>query len=180
MVTDFAILSNTGVASAPWLVSVIGLSGIFGRIGSGLLCNLLDVKRFWTYNIATAISGVAIGALPLLLNFKYFALLCAVYGVCFGTQCGVLAVTITELFSLSKLSMAYGYIMVSHGLGALCGPPLGGLIFEATHSYAVVFYFAGVVSLFSAMLACFIPCLHMKRSHAELVAVVVVDCQTTN
>ena len=177
MVTDFAIVSQIDASSAPWLVSAIGLSGIFGRIGSGLVSNLLNIERFWTYNIATAVSGLAIGALPFFLNFKVFVLLCALYGVCFGAQCGILALTITELFGVNKLSMAYGYIMVSHGLGAMCGPPLGGLLFEMTNSYAVVFYFAGAVSLFTALLACIIPCLRMTSSKEEQYTQVIVVTQ---
>ena len=157
MVTDFATVSRMTSSRGPWLVSIIGLSGLVGRSGAGAVSNLPSVNRFWVYNIATAVSAFAIGGLPLHLNFGYFAVLCALYGLCFGAQCGVLAETINELFGVRKLSMAYGYIMVAHGLGALCGPPLGGLLFEKTHGYAVPFYFAGAISMLTSLLACVIP-----------------------
>lgn len=157
MITEYAILSGMASSCAPWLISVIGLWGIVGRAGAGAIANLPGVKRFWVYNIATAVSGFAIGGLPWNITFPYFAVLCSLYGLCFGAQCGVLAVIITELFGVNNLSMAYGYIMVAHGLGALCGPPLGGLLYELTLGYDVPFYFAGAVSVVTSLLACFIP-----------------------
>ena len=179
MVTDFAHVSHMKSSKGPWLISIIGLSGIVGRAGSGAISNLPYVNRFWVYNIATALSAFTIGGLPLYLNFGYFAFLCALYGLCFGAQCGVLAVAITELFGVNKLSMAYGYIMVAHGLGALCGPPLGGLLFEETQGYQVPFYFAGAISMLTALLACVIPIIDRCSDQASYAEVCLQEVRVT-
>lgn len=53
-----------GPESAPWMVSIIGISNLLGRVGLGLLCHFPKIKSGTTYLVCNIVSGIAIAAVP--------------------------------------------------------------------------------------------------------------------
>ena len=163
-ITEYALVNGIPSELGALLISIIGLCSLIGRVGSGIVGYLLHIKHLWLFNFATLLTVFGIAGLPLFASFHMLAVLCVFYGVGFGGQIGVLGITLIELFGVHKLTSSFGYIMVAHGIGALCGPPLGGILFEKTQSYHVLFYFAAGISFFAVLIVVLIQIIQRKKA----------------
>lgn len=152
MVSDYAVTSGLSKDRAALAVSTIGFTGVLARVMAGFIGNCSCTKIVLFYNIVTVCSGICVWMVGISSDYIYVLCCCACYGYFFGSQTGVLAITTTELFGAEKLTQAFGYIMLSHGLGALSGPPVAGAIYDRTKSYYAAFVFGGVVTLVGACL----------------------------
>ena len=71
---------------------------------------------------------------------------------------------------LDNLSQAMGYMMIFRA-SSIVGPPVAGLLFEATMSYDLTFILAGIVYTIAAILVAIAAILQKRRlrkkSHYE-------------
>jgi MFS family permease len=122
-----------------WTLGVIGLFNIIGAIAAGWLSNLMP-KRY-------------------LLSFIYFARALAILvyimlppsapvTLLFGAVLGLLAL----MFGTRWLAMLFGFAFFSHQVGGFLGVWLGGLLFERTGSYDVVWWLSILLGLLSAVI----------------------------
>ena len=131
-----------------WTMAVIGLFNIVGSLGAGYLGNIMP-KRF-------------------ILSFIYFGRALAVVvfitlpaspaaTLIFGAVTGLLWLStvpptsglVALMFGTRWLTMLFGFAFFSHQVGGFLGVWLGGVLFEATGSYNVVWWlsvFFGVAS----------------------------------
>jgi MFS family permease len=133
-----------------WTLAVIGLFNIIGSIGAGWLSGFLP-KRY-------------------ILSFIYFArsLAILVYimlppdpiaTLVFGAVLGVLWLStvpptsglVALMFGTRWLAMLFGFAFFSHQVGGFLGVWLGGLLFERTGSYDMVWWLSILLGLLSAV-----------------------------
>jgi len=134
-----------------WTLAVIGLFNIIGAIAAGWLSGFLP-KRY-------------------ILSFIYFAraLAIAIYimlppsavvTVIFGAVLGVLWLStvpptsglVAVMFGTRWLAMLFGFAFFSHQVGGFLGVWLGGLLFEQTGSYAIVWWLSAFFGVASALI----------------------------
>ncbi len=134
-----------------WTLAVIGLFNIIGAIAAGWLSGFLP-KRY-------------------ILSFIYFAraLAIAIYimlppsavvTVIFGAVLGVLWLStvpptsglVAVMFGTRWLAMLFGFAFFSHQVGGFLGVWLGGLLFERTGSYDLVWWLSILFGLLSAVI----------------------------
>jgi MFS family permease len=133
-----------------WTLAVIGLFNIIGSIGAGWLSGFLP-KRY-------------------ILSFIYFArsLAILVYimlppdpiaTLVFGAVLGLLWLStvpptsglVALMFGTRWLAMLFGFAFFSHQVGGFLGVWLGGLLFERTGSYDMVWWLSILLGLLSAV-----------------------------
>ncbi|XP_039260994.2 monocarboxylate transporter 12-B-like [Styela clava] len=132
---------NLTEEQAAQIVSTFGISAIF-RILYGLLSRWKVVK---TYNVYFSCFSFA-GVLTLLSVFAKSFPMQIVYGLCWGAMLAGLThypVVVYEIFGSDFFNIAYGYLEVMHGIGAVTGPIIGGILFDVTGSSVWTFIFAG-------------------------------------
>jgi predicted MFS family arabinose efflux permease len=131
-----------------WTLAVIGLANAFGSLGSGWLSTRMP-KRYILAFIYFARS-VAIIAFILIPASPTTA-------IAFGISIGLLWLStipptsslIMLMFGTKYMAMLYGFAFFSHQLGGFLGVWLGGLLYEATGSYIIVWWLSvglGVIS----------------------------------
>jgi MFS family permease len=131
-----------------WTIAVIGLFNIFGSVASGYLANLMP-KRFLLSAIYFSRS-LAILAFILLPPSPAVTLI-------FGAAMGLLwlstipptSALVAIMFGNRWLTMLLGLAFFSHQVGGFLGVWLGGVLFEQTGSYDVIWWgtiFFGVAS----------------------------------
>lgn len=132
-------------------LAVIALANVAGTYVCGLLGNRFRRKYvlFWIY----VLRSLAMGAFFLLpLGPLTLYLFCAAMGfVWLGTvplTNGVLA----QVFGVRYLTTLFGFVFLGHQLGSFLGVWLGGYVFDATHSYDIVWQLSVVIGLLSAAL----------------------------
>jgi MCP family monocarboxylic acid transporter-like MFS transporter 12 len=125
LVADYAKEAGQSRERGAWLLAGAGVTGTVGRVVTAGLGKY--VNRLALYNSATLMSGLFIALVPLAVpTFGVFAVSACGYGVCLGLQASLLGVLTVDLFSVQHLNSAYGYLIVSNGIGALIGPPIAG------------------------------------------------------
>jgi predicted MFS family arabinose efflux permease len=145
-----AYLLDRGLSAdvGAWTVGVIGLFNIVGSLSSGWLGDRVP-KRFILASIyfARALAVIAFITLPA----------SAAGAIVFGAVTGLLWLStvpptsglVVVMFGTRWLAMLFGFAFFSHQVGGFLGVWLGGLLFESTGSYDVVWWlsvFFGVAS----------------------------------
>jgi MFS family permease len=131
-----------------WTIAVIGLFNIAGSLGSGYISNLMP-KR---YLLAAIYFGrsIAIMAFILLPPSPAATLIFgAVIGVLWLSTIPPTSALVAIMFGPRWLTMLLGVSFFSHQIGGFLGVWLGGVLFERTGSYDVVWWgaiFFGVAS----------------------------------
>jgi MFS family permease len=134
-----------------WTIAVIGLFNIFGSLTSGWLANFLP-KRF-------ILSAIYFGRAMAILAFISFPVT-PVTAIAFGASMGFLWLStvaptsglIALMFGTRWLATLAGFAFFSHQVGGFLGVWLGGIVFEQTRSYDMVWWLSILFGLLSALI----------------------------
>lgn len=131
-----------------WVIAVIGLFNIVGSLGSGWLGSRMP-KRF----ILSAIYFTRAVSIALFVALPISPVSAIVFGVVTGlTWLSTVPPTsglVAVMFGTRWLAMLFGFAFFSHQVGGFLGVWLGGVFFESTGSYNIVWMlsiFFGVAS----------------------------------
>ncbi|HEY1363997.1 MAG TPA: MFS transporter [Xanthobacteraceae bacterium] len=133
-----------------WTLGVIGLFNIVGALLSGWLGNRMP-KRY----ILSFIYFARALAVIFLITLPASAAVTLIYGAVTGLlwlstvppTSGLVAV----MFGTRWLAMLFGIVFLSHQVGGFLGIWLGGLLFERTGSYDVVWWLGVLLGVLSAI-----------------------------
>jgi MFS family permease len=134
-----------------WTLAVIGLFNIVGSLGSGYLANIFP-KR---YILSTIYFGRALTILFLIM-LPASPIVTLIYGAMTGLlwlstvppTSGLVAL----MFGTRWLTMLFGFAFFSHQVGGFLGVWLGGVVFESTGSYDMVWWLSILFGLLSAVI----------------------------
>jgi MFS family permease len=134
-----------------WTIAVIGLFNILGSIGAGYMANLMP-KRYLLSAIYFGRS-IAIMAFILLPPSPAATLVFgAVIGVLWLSTIPPTSALVAIMFGPRWLTMLLGVSFFSHQIGGFLGVWLGGVLFEATGSYDVIWWGTIVFGVASAVI----------------------------
>jgi predicted MFS family arabinose efflux permease len=145
-VSDLGLQEGTG-ARALMLVGVVNLLGAYlsGVLGSRFyrpkLLSFIYIGRF------LAISGLML-APPGELTVYVF---CAFMGLFWLSTVPITASLVASMFGTQYMSMLFGFVFLGHQLGSFAGVYLGGLLFDQTGSYDVVWWMGAALGIFAAV-----------------------------
>ena len=139
------MLIGIGKYNASYLLSVIGISNIIGKICLGCISDYSWVNRLYLYSICLGICGLS------KLNEKRFFFLvyvcinfsgliasnfcydyssqiayCILFGATSGGYIGLTSVVLIDLIGLESFIQAYGIQLLSMGIARIVGPPFIG------------------------------------------------------
>jgi MFS family permease len=131
-----------------WVIGVIGLFNIAGSLGVGWVAKYVPM-RF----ILSAIYAVRALSILAFISFPITPTTAIVFGMITGvTWLSTVPPTsalVALMFGTRWFATLYGFAFFSHQVGGFLGVYLGGVVFEATGSYNLVWYlsiFFGVAS----------------------------------
>jgi predicted MFS family arabinose efflux permease len=149
-----------------WTLALVGMFNIVGSLSAGWLGNRMP-KRWILAAIYVARSVVTVG---LLMAVPFVAQPVTVFGLpttigvvsalLFGAFTGLLwlstvpptAALVSIMFGPRYMAMLYGFAFFSHQVGAFLGVWLGGVLFERTGSYDIVWWLSVGLGLASAVI----------------------------
>ncbi|HYD75784.1 MFS transporter [Ramlibacter sp.] len=135
---------------ASYALALIGLFNVFGTYAVGVLG-----QKFARRKILAAIyfgRSVAIVAFlwaPLSPMSVY--VFSAVIGLLWLSTVPPTNATLAQIFGIAHLSMLSGFVFFSHQIGSFMGVWLGGLLYDRTGSYDIVWYLAIALGVFAAL-----------------------------
>jgi predicted MFS family arabinose efflux permease len=148
-----AYLNDIGGAAATgaWAIGLIGLFNIIGAYTSGMLGGKFS-KRY-------LLSGIYLGralaiALFVTLPPKPITTLvfAAVMGLLWLSTVPLTSGLVAVMFGTRHMATLFGFVFLSHQVGAFLGAWLGGLFYERTGSYDAVWWLSVALGLFAAVI----------------------------
>jgi MFS family permease len=134
-----------------WTIAVIGLFNIVGSLGSGYLSNIFP-KR---YVLSVIYFGRALGILAFIM-FPVTPTTCILFGAFMGllwlSTVPPTTSLIALMFGTRWLATLAGFAFFSHQVGGFLGVLIGGIAFERTGSYDLMWWLAILFGVLSALI----------------------------
>jgi MFS family permease len=134
-----------------WVLAVIGLFNIVGSIGVGWISTYFP-RRY----ILSAIYFARALSTVIFISFPITTFSAIAYGVVTGiTWLSTVPPTsslVALMFGTRWLATLYGFAFVSHQVGGFLGALLGGIAFDRTGSYDVVWWLSVLFGVLSALI----------------------------
>ena len=145
-------LADIGIG-AGWAATALALIGLFNIVGSytvGILAQKHSKRMLLCLNYLGRAVAIAIFLLvpPTPASVLAFS---AAMGLLWLSTVPPTSALVALMFGVRHLGLLFGFVFFSHQVGAFIGVWLGGVLFERTGSYDVVWWLAVVLSLFAAV-----------------------------
>jgi MFS family permease len=144
------LLTDRGLSAqnAALATSLLGGAVLLGRVGTGYL-----LDRFLTSSVAVCFfCGATLGIFLLLYGAAGGLAFAAaiLVGLGLGAEGDLMAYGVSSYFGLRAFGEIYGYAFAAFGLGAVVGPLLMGMSFDATGSYRPALWVFVAITLIAA------------------------------
>ncbi len=130
---SYAIVCGIAPVLAATIYSVEGITGMFGRIGFGVVADKLGAKNVLVWGLLIQ----AVGALGYFFSSTLWMFYAAagLFGFVYAGIMPLYAVLARENFPLRMMGTIIGGTSMAGSLGMALGPVLGGWLFDTTGSY---------------------------------------------
>lgn len=135
---------------ASYALAIIGLFNVFGTYFAGTLGQKLAKRKI--------LAGIYLGRSIAIAVFLWAPLtptsvylFAAVMGLLWLSTIPPTNATIAQIFGVAHLSMLGGFVFFSHQIGSFMGVWLGGLLYDRTGSYDIVWYLSIALGVFAAL-----------------------------
>ncbi|KAK0158485.1 hypothetical protein PV328_009482 [Microctonus aethiopoides] len=153
--------------SATYLLSLVSVFDLIGRIGGAALSDLKLMPKHWYFVGGLLISGISLTMMPTSMSYSILASYCGVFGLASGVYVGVTAVIMADMLGTEKLTSSYGISLFVNGVIQLVGPPICGLVYDEIQSFGPIFSILGIVLIVGASLWSIVPFIR-KRQQANI------------
>ncbi|XP_047522264.1 monocarboxylate transporter 13-like isoform X1 [Pieris napi] len=150
-----------------YLLSIISLLDLVGRIGGSALSDVVSTPKRYFFITGLLLSGISLSMIPLVSSYTAISAFCSVFGLASGINTGITALVMTEMLGTERLMSSYGISLFVNGILQLIGPPICGIWFERTKSYKSLFVTLGFILSFGASLWIFVPFILRRRKRLE-------------
>ena len=135
-------------------MTALALVGFFNIVGS-YACGVLGGRLSKKY-LLVALYGIRAIAITLFILLPLSMVTACAFGVAMGvTWLGTVPLTnglVAQIFGVKYLSTLFSIVFLGHQIGSFLGAWYGGLMFDLTGSYTVVWIFCVVLSVVAAAL----------------------------
>ena len=139
---------SAGEAAA--VLSLIGGTTIAGRIIMGIASDRIGRR------ITVIIGALLMTGAMLWLNWSVDLWMLYLFALVFGFATGgfdaCMATLMGDTFDIATIGAVFGVLEIGVGIGGAIGPAMGGLIFDATHSYSMAFLISAASMVVVALL----------------------------
>ncbi|WP_245876453.1 MFS transporter [Caldimonas caldifontis] len=135
---------------ATYALALIGLFNVFGTYAAGSLGQRLAKRHILAaIYFLRSVAIVAFLWAPLTPMSVY--VFSAVMGVLWLSTVPPTNAVVAQIFGVQYLSMLGGFVFFSHQIGSFLGVWLGGLLYDSTGSYDIVWWIAVALGIFAAL-----------------------------
>ncbi|XP_055716783.1 monocarboxylate transporter 12 isoform X2 [Phlebotomus papatasi] len=163
----YAISMGFDKGLAAYLLSIVSLLDLVGRIGGSALSDTELIPKTWYFIGGLAISGISLAILPLATTYSFISICCACFGLASGVYVGITAVIMADMLGQERLTSTYGISLFVNGILQLIGPPICGLWIEHVNAYESLFTTLGFILLSGAALWGLMPMIRRNKARAE-------------
>jgi predicted MFS family arabinose efflux permease len=136
---------------AGYALALIGLFNVFGTYAAGALGQRMAKKNIlaFIYFARAVVIGVFIAA-P--LNPTSVYIFSCFMGLLWLSTVPATNASVAQIFGVAHLSMLSGFVFFSHQIGSFLGVWLGGVLYDKTGSYDIVWYITIALGVFAGLI----------------------------
>ncbi|WP_066158994.1 MFS transporter [Hydrogenophaga pseudoflava] len=135
---------------ASYALAIIGLFNVIGTYAAGALGQRLAKRHILAFiYLARSVAIVVFLWAPLTPTSVY--VFSAVMGVLWLSTVPPTNAMLAQIFGVAHMSMLGGFVFFSHQIGSFMGVWLGGVLYDRTGSYDVVWYISIALGVFAAL-----------------------------
>ncbi|MCD6295124.1 MAG: MFS transporter [Deltaproteobacteria bacterium] len=128
---------------AAFVLTLIGIGGIFGRILIGKACDKIGSNIMLTS--CEIVQALLLFSLIQAESLWAFYVIATLFGLTYGGAVPALVMRISEFFGVSSSGAIFGTLIFGATAGAAIGAPFAGYIYDVTGNYAIAFLTGGIV-----------------------------------
>lgn len=135
----------------PFALSVVGIANIVGTFIAGQSGRFMEKRR--------ALSLIYFGRAIIFLGFIFLPMtsvtvivLCGLLGLLWLATIPLTSGLVATFFGTTWMSMLFGFVFLSHQLGAFLGVWLGGRLYDMTNSYQAMWWLSIGLGVLAALL----------------------------
>ncbi|XP_078685232.1 monocarboxylate transporter 13-like isoform X1 [Branchiostoma floridae x Branchiostoma belcheri] len=144
---------------AAFLISMISIGDLVGRLASGFLPTSRRFRRLHWYILCMLAMGTSSLLSPLASGYATLATYSIFYGLLGGACMSISLTVLAELVGPARLSNAMGLMTLLMSVAILAGPPVAGALFDATKTYTLSFIVAGCAPVLGGLIVAILLCL---------------------
>jgi predicted MFS family arabinose efflux permease len=148
---SYLVDRGLGADIGAWTIALIGLFNIVGALASGWLSGRMP-KRFILSFIYFARALAIVGLITLPPSTASTLIYGAITGLLWLSTVPPTSGLVALMFGTRWLTMLFGFAFFSHQVGGFLGVWLGGLLFEQTGSYDIVWWLSAFFGVASAVI----------------------------
>ena len=148
---SYLVDRGLSVDTGAWALGVIGLFNIIGAVLAGWLGDRMP-KRYLLSIIYTLRSVAVIAFISLPVTTVSAVIFGAVMGLLWLSTVPPTSGLVAVMFGTRWMATLFGFAFFSHQIGGFLGVWLGGVLFENTGSYNVVWWLSVALGLISALI----------------------------
>ncbi|MGE4243439.1 MFS transporter [Ramlibacter sp.] len=135
---------------ASYALAIIGLANVFGTYFAGVAAQKIAKPKVLAFIYFARAAAIALFIWAPLSPASVY-LFSAVMGMLWLSTVPPTNAVIAQIFGVAHLSMLGGFVFMSHQVGSFMGVWLGGLLYDRTGSYDIVWYLAIALGVFAAL-----------------------------
>jgi predicted MFS family arabinose efflux permease len=136
---------------AGYALALIGLFNVFGTYAAGALGQRMQKKNILAFiYFARAVVITVFIAAPLSPMSVY--IFSSIMGLLWLSTVPATNAAVAQIFGVAHLSMLSGFVFFSHQIGSFLGVWLGGVLYDRTGSYDVVWYITIALGIFAGLI----------------------------
>ena len=130
-------------SNASFVISLIGISNTLGRIIVGAFVDLPWVSSMVVTNLSLSFSGVCVIIFPFCHSYVSFIIVALLLGLFVSAYVSLTSIVLVDLLGIDCLTSTFGLLVLFRGVASILGPPLAGVVYDATQEFNASFYMAG-------------------------------------
>jgi predicted MFS family arabinose efflux permease len=136
---------------AGYALALIGLFNVFGTYAAGALGQRMAKKNILAFiYFARAVVITLFIAAPLSPMSVY--IFASIMGLLWLSTVPATNAAVAQIFGVAHLSMLGGFVFFSHQIGSFLGVWLGGVLYDKTGSYDIVWYITIALGVFAGLI----------------------------
>ena len=135
---------------ASYALALIGLFNVIGTYAAGVLGQRLAKRHILAFIYFARAAVIAVFLMAPLSPMSVYVF-SAVMGLLWLSTIPPTNAVVAQIFGVAHMSMLGGFIFFSHQIGSFLGVWLGGVLYDQTGSYNIVWYLAIALGVFAGL-----------------------------
>ena len=151
-----ATQEGVGSVSAAALVGYIGAGSLLSRLGLNAAAEKIGAVGPFQFSCVL----VAVACVIWMFGYSYpwLVVFVVVMGISYGGVASLTPAVAIQLFGLENIGELLGFLLMSYGVAAVVGPPIGGLLVDYSGNFRDIIWFALAAAVMGAVI-----CMALRR-----------------